>query len=218
MGPGSRQARSRRLRSCDTTCTWPCYRWTEGLPVPQWLPTHVVTLSRDRARRPWLWAAVPYAAGAARVTGCVLLVTARVCLQEDPMPPFVPPEILALEPLSEPAFEDPPPPVLSEAPRPPAFGAPQFGHDWTGLRPFQARPVCAAVHARLALQTCPKRSRKSPSHWLLSCTAEGHAGQGGLHAGSAVQSDARHLRVAPPALQTAVASRARVGCSGPPGG
>ncbi|GFR44718.1 hypothetical protein Agub_g6041 [Astrephomene gubernaculifera] len=57
--------------------------------------------------------------------------------KEEPPPVFIPPEFLQLDPLQEPQYIDPAPPVLSEQPRPPAFGQPKHGHDWSGLRPFQ---------------------------------------------------------------------------------
>lgn len=57
--------------------------------------------------------------------------------QEDALPVFRPPELLMMAPLQAPEYVAPEPPVLAEAPRPPAFGAPKHGHDWTGERPFQ---------------------------------------------------------------------------------
>lgn len=49
---------------------------------------------------------------------------------------FFPPEVLSVEAWQEPEFQQPEPPVLPEAPLAPAFGKPQYGHDWSGTRPY----------------------------------------------------------------------------------
>ena len=66
-------------------------------------------------------------------------------------PPFrdqPPPELELPPPPADVAFEEPelrlpPPPVVREAPRPPVFGNPAHGHDWSGERPFKVCAGCA---------------------------------------------------------------------------
>lgn len=60
-------------------------------------------------------------------------------MQVEPAPAFFPPEVIQAEPLVELEYVAPEPPVGAEAPPAPAIGKPQYGHDWTGERPFTVR-------------------------------------------------------------------------------
>ncbi|KXZ50585.1 hypothetical protein GPECTOR_16g760 [Gonium pectorale] len=80
--------------------------------------------------------------------------------KEEPVPIFIPPEFLAVDPLVEPQYVDPLPPVLSEPPRPPTFGRPEHGADWTGERPFQVElPVRETFLKEAAAQRIMDTSR-----------------------------------------------------------
>ena len=59
--------------------------------------------------------------------------------QVEPSPAFFPPESIQVEPLVEPEYVSLEPPVGAEAPPAPVIGKPQYGHDWTGNRPFTVR-------------------------------------------------------------------------------
>ena len=52
---------------------------------------------------------------------------------------FFPPEVIRVEPLVEPEYVSPEPPVGADAPQAPVIGQPQHGHDWSGQRPFVVR-------------------------------------------------------------------------------
>ncbi|GFH29770.1 uncharacterized protein HaLaN_28488, partial [Haematococcus lacustris] len=56
--------------------------------------------------------------------------------REERLPIFFPPELMVQEPFDEPEFIAPEPPTITAAPQAPVFGKPQYGHDWTGSRPF----------------------------------------------------------------------------------
>ena len=60
-------------------------------------------------------------------------------VQVEPSPVFFPPEVIQAEPLVEPEYVAPEPPVGAEAPPAPVIGKAQYGHDWTGNRPFTVR-------------------------------------------------------------------------------
>ncbi|MEW5317598.1 MAG: hypothetical protein WDW38_008883 [Sanguina aurantia] len=62
--------------------------------------------------------------------------------QEKPTPAFLAGESLKMEPFVEAQYVDIAPPLVSPEPPPPCFGDAQFGHDWTGQRPYTVeRPV-----------------------------------------------------------------------------